>query len=68
MEKVVHTAIRHFMHDNWEPNDYYRCWLEEHIGIQSNSWDWRIHSVVGNLLAIDFADKEDATLFELTWK
>jgi hypothetical protein len=39
--------------------------MEEHIGKQGVDWNWRIHKI--DLLAIDFADKEQATLFELTW-
>lgn len=65
---AVHTAIRPFMRKNQlEPNHHYRPWLEEHIGAQGVEWDWKIHSVNGNLLAIDFANQEMATLFELTW-
>lgn len=64
----VHTAIRPFMRENQlEPNHHYRPWLEEHIGVQGLDWNWDIHSVNGNLLAIDFANQEMATLFELTW-
>jgi len=65
---VAHTAIRPFMRKNQlEPNHHYRPWLEEHIGVQGVDWDWKIHSVTGDLIAIDFANQEMATLFELTW-
>jgi len=65
---VVHTAIRPFMRNkDPEPNEHYRPWMEEHIGKQGVDWNWKIYTVVNNELAIDFADKEQATLFELTW-
>jgi hypothetical protein len=41
--------------------------MEEHIGKQGVDWDWRIHAVSNNQIAIDFVDEEKATLFELTW-
>jgi hypothetical protein len=64
----VHTAIRPFMRSgDTEPNEHYRPWLEEHIGEQGVNWNWDIHSVTENTLAIYFAESEQASLFELTW-
>lgn len=64
----VHTAIRPFMRSgDREPNDHYRPWLEEHVGEQGVTWNWDIHSVNGNSLAVYFAKEDHATLFELTW-
>jgi hypothetical protein len=55
------------MNNDIEPNHYYRPWLEEHVGQQGKDWDWRIGFTNGdNLLAIDFANKEQATFFELS--
>ena len=66
--KVEHNTIRPFMRKGeGEPNKHYRPWLEENVGKQGVSWNWRIHSVVGDELSIDFADKGDAILFELKW-
>ena len=66
--KIAHISIRPFMRKgDAEPNEHYRPWLEENIGQQGVSWNWKIHSVNGNLLAIDFATEEHAILFELKW-
>lgn len=66
--KIVHRAIRPFMRPgDYEPNEHYRPWLEEHVGKQGVTWNWDIHSVVDNTLEIRFAEEDHATLFELTW-
>ena len=66
--EIVHTSIRPFMRPgDREPNEHYRPWLEEHIGEQGVDWNWDIHSVHSNSLAIFFANLEHGTLFELTW-
>jgi hypothetical protein len=49
-----------------EPNEKYRPWLEENVGVQGTDWDWRI-SDDGNNLAIDFNKEDSAILFELKW-
>ena len=66
--KIAHISIRPFMRKgDAEPNEHYRPWLEENVGEQGVSWNWQIHSVDGNELSIDFANKEHAILFELKW-
>jgi hypothetical protein len=65
---ILHTSIRPFMRAlDDEPNTKYRPWLEENVGVQGTDWDWKIHSVDGNKLAIDFNREESAILFELKW-
>lgn len=65
---IIHTGIRPFMKaGDEEPNSHYRPWLEENVGEQGIDWDWRIASVSGDSLAIDFVDLEKAVLFELKW-
>jgi hypothetical protein len=70
LKKINHTymARRPFMPPgSTEPNDRYRPWLEENIGIQQIDWDWDISSHDFNILEIYFVTQEHATLFELTW-
>lgn len=69
LKNATYTTTRPFMApDGAEPNTYYRPWLEQHIGQQGVHWDWRILSPTGDKLGIDFANKDDAILFELTWQ
>jgi hypothetical protein len=68
--KHAHMAIRPFMipgNDKSEPNEYYRPWLEEHVGKQGRDWDWDLCGTEIDYLEIYFARKEQATLFELKW-
>jgi hypothetical protein len=65
---ILHTSVRPFMKAfDDEPNIKYRPWLEENVGVQGTDWDWKIHSVDGNSLAIDFNKEDSAILFELKW-
>jgi hypothetical protein len=67
--KVLHTSIRPFMPPGYpEPNEHYRLWLEKNAGAQGIAWNWAICEHNVDLLEIKFASKENATLFELTWK
>ena len=66
---VVHTSLRQFMPPGKpEPNEHYRPWLEEHVGLQGIDWNWAVHENNIDLLEIHFANREHATLFELAWK
>jgi hypothetical protein len=50
-----------------EPNDRYRPWLEEHVGVQGEDWNWSLAPGKDfNILEIEFLKKEHAMLFELT--
>lgn len=51
----------------YEPNEYYRHWLEENVGIQGQDWEWNIAFHDIDTLEICFATSIHATLFELTW-
>ena len=65
---TLHTATRPFMRGlDSEPNQHYRPWLEEHIGVQGTDWDWGIGNITTGTLEIYFANTTHATLFELTW-
>jgi hypothetical protein len=67
--KVLHTSLRPFMPPGYpEPNEHYRPWLEKNTGAQGIEWNWAIYEHNIDLLEIKFANKENATLFELTWK
>jgi len=65
---IIHTSTRAFMHGDEEPNIYYRSWLEEFVGEQGISWNWRLNTENVDKLEIDFADNEHAMLFELKWQ
>lgn len=67
--KVLHTSLRPFMPPGYpEPNEHYRPWLEKHVGLQGIDWNWGIYDHNIDLIEIKFANREHATLFELTWK
>jgi hypothetical protein len=64
----VHIATRDFMPKGaGEPNEHYRPWLEQHVGKQGVDWNWNLNMNIVDLIDIGFANKEHATLFELTW-
>jgi len=51
-----------------EPNEYYRPWLELHIGEQHIHWHWQVRFLQEECkVEVHFANKEDAILFELRW-
>lgn len=67
--KIAKILHRKFMYpdDDRDPNDRYRPWLEEHVGKQGIMWNWNIAPTnTFDLLEIEFANAEHATLFELT--
>jgi hypothetical protein len=70
-EVIGHTATRPFMLGDapeYEPNQYYRSWLEKHIGRQYKDWNWDISGTDIDYLEIYFKKEEDGLLFELTWQ
>ena len=54
-----------------DPNDCWRPYLEEHVGHQSISWDWRIgqgvYAVKFSTIDIKFRREKDATMFVLKY-
>lgn len=67
---VQYSTRRRFMAGpgpEFEPNEYYRPWLEEHIGKQGVDWNWDLCRNDLDMLQIEFANKEHATIFELSW-
>lgn len=67
---VEHTIRRKFMEYPdvmYEPNEYYRPWLEKYIGKQHVDWNWDLCRDNIELIVIEFSKKEYATLFELSW-
>jgi len=69
--RFENLATRPFMLDSiygFEPNNYYRPWLESNVGEQFLDWNWELDPTdSGDLLRIYFKNKEDAILFELVW-
>ena len=65
--KVAHALFRSFIkgYDD-EPNVRYRPWLEEHVGKQGVDWEWDLCPEDHDLIEISFANKEHATLFEIS--
>lgn len=64
----MYRVIRPFMiSGDPEPNEKYRPWLEENIGIQGRDWHWDIVYTDCTMLEIHFTKPEHAILFELTW-
>lgn len=67
---VACKVRRPFMMGNgakYEPNEYYRAWLEENVGEQNKSWSWDLAEDNFELIEFCFADEQHATLFELRW-
>jgi len=65
-----HKTHRLFMNGNgpeYEPNEYYRPWLEANIGKQGIDWDWELASGDLDRIAIYFTESEHGILFELKW-
>lgn len=61
---------RPFMYEDnpLDPNDRYRDWLTEHVGAQGSDWNWVLTTLEDRgTLEIEFAQEEDAVLFELTF-
>ena len=52
-----------------DPNEWYREWLEKHVGRQNWTWDWDIGSTGDPYtLVLKFRNPKHATLFTLTWR
>lgn len=67
MKNTVHRKFM-FPGDSREPNERYRPWLESTVGKQGELWNWNLApSVTFDLLEIEFAESEHATLFKLTF-
>jgi hypothetical protein len=54
-----------------DPNDFYRPWLEQHVGRQGWDWDWRMedNDVGDNLLTVKLrrSKASAATALALKW-
>lgn len=67
----VNVNIKWPTSGSYDPNDFYRPWLEEHAGKQYIAWDWDIigpdfHN--GELTVRFRIDKKEyATLLKLKW-
>lgn len=57
--------------DSADPNDFYRPWLEEHVGRQGWDWNWGMgsHDATENRLTIKIRKKHAvyATHIAMTW-
>ena len=54
-----------------DPNEWYREWLEQHVGRQGWAWDWRIgeytYEGTRDTLLVKFRDPKKASWFALVW-
>lgn len=54
-----------------DPNDFYRPWLEQHVGRQGWDWDWRMedNDAAENLLTVKLRRSKSsaATALALKW-
>ena len=51
-----------------DPNDCYRPWLEENVGVQDRDWGWSAHSLLGTLQIVFRKGKEEqATMAAMKW-
>jgi len=48
-----------------DPNDFYRGWLEEHVGKQEIDWDWEIDRIDPDGVAVYFRTEKDAFTFAM---
>lgn len=57
--------------DSADPNDHYRPWLEENVGVQKWDWewDWKFDDFLGDRLTIKFRKGKEkyATIAILRW-
>ena len=49
----------------YEPNSYYRPWLELNVGRQGIDWDWELYELSLDLVIVYFHLSEHCLLFEL---
>lgn len=63
---VQHSVRRKFT-AGVGPNQLYRPWLEMNVGKQGVAWNWNICKDNMDMMRIEFASREHATLFKLTW-
>ena len=55
------------IHTN-DPNDCYRPWMEEHVGVQGKDWEWSGYGILGTVRIVFRKGKEEqATMAAVKW-
>lgn len=69
--KYIPGVILKVKWPNGDPNDYYREWMEKHVGKQSWDWDWVLYpdDILSNTLTIKLRSGKEihSTMIGLMW-